>query len=205
MFQAIDRLIAPEPVTDTAIGYAVMGLSIVLTLGLVAFQRHVVRVTRSLAISADSLHYTGDLLTNLAVIVTLVATEATRWYWLDPAVALGIAGYLLWNAAAVGRDAYNVLMDRELPQPERDRIRAVVLADRRVRGMHDLRTRSSSTTQFIELHLELDGDLRLTECHAIADAVEAALRDAFPDAEIIVHQEPAGLQDERLDRRIAAG
>lgn len=202
--QAIERLINPVPIEATGVGFAVMGLSIALTLALVLFQRHVIRTTGSLAITADSLHYRGDLLTNLAVIGTLLAIRFTGALWLDSVVALGIAFYLLWNAAVVGRDGLNVLMDRELPQEERDRIKAVVLADKRVAGLHDLRTRTSSTTQFIELHLELDGRLTLAEAHAISDDIETELRRAFPAAEVIVHEEPAGLKDERLDQRIAA-
>lgn len=205
VFQAADRLIDPEPLRTTTVGIAVMGLSIVATAGLVLFQRHVVRVTGSLAIAADSLHYKGDLLINLAVIATLIVYANTGIVWLDPVVALAIAAYLLVNAVLVGREALDLLMDRELPQSDRARIESVVRADTRVRGLHDLRTRSSGTTTFIELHLELDGTLSLNEAHDIADAVEAALAEAFPGAAILIHQEPAGLQDARLDDRIARG
>ena len=205
MFQAADRLIDPEPLRATAVGIGVMLLSIVATAALVAYQRHVVRVTGSLAVAADSLHYKGDLLINLAVIATLAAYAQTGVTWLDPLVALAIAAYLLVNAVIVGRKALDLLMDRELPQVDRERIEAVVRADDRVRGLHDLRTRSSGTTTFIELHLELDGALTLNEAHDIADAVETALSRAFPGAAIIIHQEPAGLEDDRLDDAIARG
>ena len=205
MFQAADRLIDPEPLRATAVGIGVMLLSIVATAALVAYQRHVVRVTGSLAVAADSLHYKGDLLINLAVIATLAAYAQTGVTWLDPLVALAIAAYLLVNAVIVGRKALDLLMDRELPQADRERIEAVVRADDRVRGLHDLRTRSSGTTTFIELHLELDGALTLNKAHDIADAVETALSQAFPGAAIIIHQEPAGLEDDRLDDAIARG
>lgn len=205
VFQAADRLIDPEPLRTTTVGIAVMVLSIVATAGLVLYQRHVVRVTGSLAVAADSLHYKGDLLINLAVIATLIAYANTGIVWLDPLVALAIAAYLLVNAVLVGRKALDLLMDRELPHGDRARIEAVVRADARVRGLHDLRTRSSGTTTFIELHLELDGTLTLNEAHDIADAVETALAEAFPGAAILIHQEPAGLQDARLDDRIARG
>lgn len=205
VFQAIDRLIEPEPLTAPAIGIAVMLVSIVATTALVLFQRYVIRATNSLAIAADSLHYKGDLLINLAVVGTLVAFQKTGIVWLDPLVAMAIAAYLLVNAALVGREAFDLLMDRELPQHDRDRIESVVLADRRVLGLHDLRTRSSGTTTFIELHLELDGALTLVEAHDVADDVEAVLAGVFPGAEIIIHQEPAGLDDKRLDDAIARG
>ena len=205
VFQAVDRLIDPEPLRSTAIGIAVMVLSIIGTAALVGYQRYVVRITGSLAIAADSLHYKGDLLINLAVIATLAAYARFGIVWLDPLVALAIAAYLLVNAVSVGRSAFDLLMDRELPERDRKRIETVVRADARVRGLHDLRTRSSGTTAFIELHLELDGTLTLNEAHDIADAVEASLSDAFPGAAIIIHQEPAGLEDKRLDDAIARG
>ncbi len=205
VFQAVDRLIDPEPLRATAAGIAVMVVSIVATAGLVTYQRHVVRLTGSLAVAADSLHYKGDLLINLVVIATLVIFATTGIVWLDPLVAVAIAAYLLVNAVRVGREAFDLLMDRELPQSDRNHIKSVVLADSRVSDLHDLRTRSSGTTTFIELHLELDGELTLNDAHDIADAVESALSEAFPGAAIIIHQEPAGLQDDRLDDAIADG
>lgn len=205
VFQAINRLLNPQPITAAAVGVAVMALAIVLTLALVLFQRHVVRRTGSLAIGADRLHYTGDLLTNLAVIGTLLTYRYAGIGWLDPLVAIGIAGYLLINAAQIGRGALDALMDRELPSTDRDRIEAIVLAHDRVEGLHDLRTRSSGTTTFIALHMEVDGELTVNQAHDIADSVEAALRAAFPGAQVLVHQEPAGLDDERLDHAIRKG
>ena len=93
-------------------------------------------------------------------------------------------------------------MDRELPVEDRKRIVSLVMADGRALGVHDLRTRSAGITRFIELHLELDGGLTLDQAHDICDDIEAALKDAFPGAEVSLHQEPAGLDDERLDSRI---
>ncbi|MEQ8966438.1 MAG: cation diffusion facilitator family transporter [Azospirillaceae bacterium] len=202
-FEAIARLAEPAPIAATGIGIAVMVGAIVLTLALVGFQLYVVRTTGSLAIDADSLHYRGDLAIAVGVILTLLVAE--RYPWVDPVVAMAIAAYLLHSAWKIGRSSLDVLMDRELPQGDRARIKAIVLADDRVRGLHDLRTRSSGTQAFIELHLELDGALSLAVAHRIADDVEDALKAAFPGAEVAVHQEPAGLEDERLDDRIAEG
>jgi len=200
--EAVGRLIDPRPVAETGVGLAVMGLSFALTLGLVLFQRHAVRRTGSVAISADSVNYRGDLLGNLAVVAALVITEATGELRIDPAFAIAIAAVLVANAVGIARGALDVLMDRELPAAERQRIRDVVMAHPDARGLHDLRTRSAGDTVFIELHLELDPDLTLAEAHDIADAVELALREAFPSAEVILHQEPEGLDDERLDHRL---
>lgn len=205
VFEAIGRLVDPEPLSATGWGIAVMVAAIVLTGGLVLFQRHVVMVTGSLAIGADSLHYKGDLLVAVAVIGTLLVVREDRYLWLDAVVGMAIAFYLVWNAWVIGRGALDVLMDRELPAEDRRKIREIVNAHARVEGMHDLRTRHSGVQPFIELHLELDGDLSLESAHDITDAVEQALKEAFPGAEVVLHQEPAGLEDDRLDDLIRQG
>lgn len=201
--EAVRRLLHPQPVGEGLVGVAVMVLSIVLTAGLITFQRHVIKATGSVAIGADRLHYSGDLLMNSAVIVAILLTTWTGIGAFDPLFGLGIAAFLLYGAHGVGMEALNVLMDRELPEEERARIAALVAAHPKVRGMHDLRTRSTGVNAFIELHLELDPQLTLAAAHDITDGVERELRDAFPNAGVTIHQEPAGLDDERLDRRIA--
>lgn len=200
--EAVNRLIHPEPVGESGVGIAVMVLAIVLTLALVAFQRHVVRRTSSLAIGADQLHYSGDLMLNLAVIAAMLVTQWTGILMLDPLFGAAIAVFLLLRALEVAREALDVLMDRELAQSERDRIKGIVMADPDSRGLHDLRTRSSGTGSFIELHLELEPDLTLADAHTITDRIEQSLLAAFPGSEVLIHQEPYGLDDERLDRRL---
>jgi ferrous-iron efflux pump FieF len=202
--EAIRRLITPEPIRQTELGIVVLLFAIVLTAGLIAFQRSVVRRTGSIAIRADSMHYRSDLLMNVAVIAALLLTEATGLLIIDPLIGLAIVGVLLYMALAVARHALDMLMDRELPAEQRAQIRQLVLAHPEARGLHDLRTRRAGTDVFIELHLEIAGNLSLEQAHEITDQVEARLREAFPDADILVHQEPAGLQDERLDAKIAA-
>ena len=193
--EALSRLGEPEPISQTELGIAVMVFSILATLALVMFQRWVVRRTRSIAVTADSLHYTGDLLMNLAVIAALVLVSEFQFTQADPLFALAIAAYLIWNGIKIAIGAIDVLMDKELPVEDRDRIKAIALAIPDVKGLHDLRTRSSGVQQFIQMHLVLDGDLALWDAHRIADDVEAALQDAFPNADIIVHQDPEGLAE----------
>lgn len=203
--EAVRRLLRPEPVEDGMVGVAVMLLSIVLTAGLITFQRHVIKATGSVAVGADRLHYSGDLLMNTAVIAAILLSSWTGISAFDPLFGLGIAAFLLWGARGVGLEALNVLMDRELPEAERARIAALVMAHGEARGMHDLRTRSTGVGAFIELHLELDPQLTVAAAHDVTDRIERELRGAFPGAEVTIHQEPAGLDDERLDRRIAEG
>ena len=202
--EAIRRLIDPQAIEQSRLGIMVLLLAILLTAGLIGFQRFVIRRTGSIAIQADSLHYRSDLLMNLAVIAALLLVEATGWPIVDPLCGLGVVLVLLYGAVAVARHALDMLMDRELPAEVRKRIRHLALGHPKARDVHDLRTRRAGSDVFIELHLELDGGLDLEQAHAITDEVEARIRAAFPEADILVHQEPAGLADERRDALIAA-
>jgi ferrous-iron efflux pump FieF len=141
---------------------------------------------------------------NLAVIAVLVLSAATGSMLVDPLFGLALVLVLLFSAFAVARRALDMLMDRELPAAQRASIRTLALQHPKAHDVHDLRTRRAGSDVFIELHLELDGQLSLEQAHAIAHEVEARIRAAFPSADIIVHQEPAGLADERLDAQIAA-
>jgi ferrous-iron efflux pump FieF len=202
--EAVRRLLSPQPLEQSGLGVAVLLLACVLTAALLGFQRYVVRRTGSIAIRADSLHYRSDLLMNLAVIAILVLTEVTGSTLVDPLFGLALVLVLLFSAVAVARRALDMLMDRELPAAQRASIRTLALQHPRAHDVHDLRTRRAGSDVFIELHLELDGELSLEQAHAITHEVEARIRAAFPSADIIVHQEPAGLADERLDTQIAA-
>jgi ferrous-iron efflux pump FieF len=202
--EAVRRLIQPQPIEQSGLGIAVLLIAILMTAALLGFQRVVVRRTGSIAIQADSLHYRSDLLMNLAVIAALILIEATGRPIIDPLIGLGVVLVLLYSAFWVGRHALDMLMDRELPAEARARIRKLALGHPRAHNVHDLRTRRAGSDVFIELHLELDGDLNLEQAHDITHEVEARIRAAFPEADILVHQEPAGLEDVRLDAQIAA-
>lgn len=204
-YEAIGRLINPQPLRAGMVGVGVMIFAILATAALVSFQRYVIRRTGSVAIDADSLHYRGDLYMNLAVIAALLLTDATGLPWFDPVCALGIAAFLIHGAWRISRASVDILMDRELDIRTRARISAIVLAHPETRGLHDLRTRSSGDRVFFEFHLELDPHLTLAQAHDITDQVEEEIAQAFPNAETIIHQEPAGLADERLDEKLRRG
>jgi ferrous-iron efflux pump FieF len=199
--QAAGRLFSPRPIENTTIGIVVMIVSILATLVLVLFQRHVIRRTGSVAIRADSLHYVGDLIVNAAVILALILVATYGWRSVDPIFGAGIAVYIIWTAWRIAASALDMLMDRELPDDERARIRSIALANPAVLAVHDLRTRAAGPTIFVQLHLEMDGGMKLVEAHEVADSVETAIRASYPDAEIIIHQDPAGVAEARPSYR----
>jgi ferrous-iron efflux pump FieF len=200
---AAERLVTPRPIEPGAFPLVVLVGAMAVTIALVTLQRWVIRRTGSAAIAADRLHYTADLATNLLVLLTLVATVRLEVFWLDPLAAALVALYLAWHALVIGREAVDTLMDRELGPEERQRIVDLVRAHGDVADCHDLRTRRAGNTVFIELHIELDPQMSVRRAHRVTDSLEATLTRAFGDAEVIIHQEPAGLDDDRLDHRIA--
>lgn len=191
LLEAARRLAAPLPVGGADAGIAVSLLAIVLSGGLVLYQRHVVRLSGSLVVAADRLHYLSDLLLNAAVIAALVLAQYLGWALADPLFGLGVALYILFGAWGIGRRAFDHLMDRELSDELRERIKVIAMRHPGVRDIHDLRTRESGMQQFIQFHLALDGRLRLVAAHAIAVAVHQAVQAEFPDADIIIHQDPS--------------
>jgi ferrous-iron efflux pump FieF len=195
--EVVRRFWRPQAVENGEIGILVMMGSIAVTAVLVFFQRHVVRKTGSLAISADRLHYLGDVLVNSAVIVALALTELLGWNWLDPAFGALIAAYILYTAWSIARSSFDMLMDRELPEEERQRIRSIATAHPQVRALHELRTRASGPSIFIQFHLEMAGEMSLYEAHRIADQVENQILAAYPGAEVIIHEDPSGVAERR--------
>lgn len=190
-----DRLLRPQPVHDEEIGLAMSAAALAITAALVAFQTYVARRTGSVAIAADRAHYLTDLVSTLAAGAAMYLSGLLDKPMIDTIVAGLIAFYLIYNAWGVARVALGVLMDRELPDADRQRVMDLVQAHPEVRGLHDLRTRSAGLTKFIQLHIELDPTLTFVAAHAIGDRIEENIERAFPGAEIILHVDPLGIAE----------
>lgn len=193
-WRAVSRVLEPAEIEQGMAGIVVSVFAMVLTLALVIFQKRVIRETGSVAISADRLHYVGDFMVNGAVIVALVLATQFGILIADGVFGLGIALYIAFNAWQIAKNSIDILMDREFPTEEREKIFNLVMGSPHVKGLHELKTRRSGLTSFIQMHISLDPDLPLKEAHAIADEVEATVGEAFPNAEIIIHTDPLGLE-----------
>jgi ferrous-iron efflux pump FieF len=204
--EAVRRLIWPQPVDNPPAGIAVMLFSITTTVGLVLYQRYVVRRTGSIAISADELHYRSDLVLNIGVIIALVLGSALAQPLVDPLFGAAIGIWIVYSAVRLARLSLFQLMDHELADDEREKIRDIAQSHPDVVAAHDLRTRVAGPTAFIQIHIEMDGALSLLRAHEISDEVEAKLRAAYPNAEIIIHQDPEGIEEPRTNfpRRVIA-
>lgn len=190
--EAIGDLIDPHPLKQEGWALAVMVASIALTGALITVQGRVLKQTSSVAVSGDRAHYATDLASNA---IALVGIGLSAWLGLtgvDAAAALAIAGVLLWGAVSVFREASGQLMDHELPDEARARIVALLTEDRRLTGVHQLRTRASGPYVHMQMHVDLDPDLTLEAAHEVIVAGEKRVLDAFPSADIIIHADPRG-------------
>ncbi len=195
--EAIGRFGDPAPLDNGAVAIGVMILSIVVTGALVTAQRRVAKQTGSLAIEADSVHYLADLAQNLGVIIAVALASFGGFGMADPVIALLIAGLLIFGARDIVSRAVADLMDRELSDETRAKIREIVCNHPEVHSFHELRTRRAGIKRFIQFHMEMDGTMSLAQAHVISDQVELELARAFPGAEILIHQDPVGHAEKR--------
>jgi ferrous-iron efflux pump FieF len=198
ILQSVLRLADPQPVMMAWTGMAVSAVAIILTLGLVLFQRHVIARSQSVAITADHLHYTGDLLLNLSVMVGLAVSAYGGLHFMDALFGIGIGVFIGYNAWGVAKGSIDMLMDREMASAEREAIFNIVLGNRDILGLHDLKTRKAGIDSFIQLHIEISPHASLHQAHLAAIEAEAALSERFPDAEIIIKIDPIGFEKPNL-------
>ena len=194
-WRSFNQIMDPIPLEHGFAGVMVSVFAIIMTLSLVTFQKHVVNKTGSVAISADRLHYLGDIMLNLAVIAALLLATGADFPEADGIFGMAIAAYIAFSAWTIATSSIDILMDREFSLAEREQIFNLVMGNPDVKGMHDLKTRKSGLNSFIQLHIELDPGINLSESHSIADEVETTVGEVFAGAEIIIHTDPLGLED----------
>ncbi|MCO4846899.1 MAG: cation diffusion facilitator family transporter [Yoonia sp.] len=182
-------------------GMAVALFAIIVTLGLVAWQRRVARITGNKVVKADSLHYLGDLIPNLGAIIALFASSRFGLGYVDSVVALGAAAILAVGAVRIGKTAWDALMDRQADPEMIAGIEAIVDGFPGVHGYHDLKTRVAGSRVFVNIHIELDGSQTLDEAHAIGAALRRAVIVAYPRADVLIHQDPFGVEKHPDDTR----
>lgn len=191
-WRGISRFGVAESPTHPELGIAVSAVAMTLTLALITYQRYVVRKTGSVAIHADHVHYSSDLLLNASVIAALVLDSMFHVRGADPLFGVAIAAWLIWHAKDVATHAIHQLMDHEWPVEKRERFMAVAASHPALKGVHDVRTRTSGARDFVQLHAWVDPEMTLATVHAIMDEVEAKLMAEFPGTEVIIHPEPEG-------------
>ncbi len=200
LFGGVTELLSPKAIQHSSTGISVMVVSTVITFALVMFQRYVIRKTNNAVIKADSMHYAMDIYMNIAVLVALLLSHL-GWYWADGLFAVMIALYICYGALGIAKESVQNLLDRQLPESFQIQVLNCALAVPGVMGAHDIRTRQSGQTKFIQLHLELDDKLDLFTAHQIADEVEEKIIELWPEADVLIHQDPQSVvpQEKKLE------
>jgi ferrous-iron efflux pump FieF len=194
-WRAIHRLVDGEATANAEYGIAVSAVAILVTFGLLFYQRGVIRRTGSVAIQADHVHYQSDLLLNLAVIAALVLDQYVGLTGADPIFGVAIALWLAWGAWRASARAIDQLMDKEWPEEKRQRFLKIAARHPELRGIHDLRTRTSGAHDFVQFHVWVDPKMTVAEAHKVMEEMEHKLEAEFPGAEILIHLDPEGQVD----------
>jgi ferrous-iron efflux pump FieF len=160
----------------------------------VMWQTHVARRTGNKVVRADRLHYLGDLLPNVGAILSLWASATFGLGQIDSVVALGAGAMLAVGALRIFKGAWDALMDRAAPDEVVARVEEIARGFPDVYGWHDLKTRMAGSKTFVTIHVELDGKKTLDETHATAAALRRAILHALPNGDVLVHQDPVGVQ-----------
>jgi ferrous-iron efflux pump FieF len=187
--ESVGRLLSPQPIQATTLAVGVMLFSIAVTLLLLRLQYYTVRRTGSTAVEADSLHYLSDVAMNGGILLALLGA-AYGWLWLDGLAGLLIGLYVLRAAWQVGNQSVQLLLDREMSADVRHIIAGIVAEHPQALGFHQLRTRESGRTCFIQMHVDMDENLTLREAHALVDSIEQRIQQHFPEADVLIHQDP---------------
>ena len=193
-FAAVMRLLAGDSVMpqQEEKGIAAVVFAIVVTGGLVFWQRRVAVNTGNKVVAADSLHYIGDMVPNLGAVVALYVSSRFGLNEIDSVFAIGAALFMAYGAIRIGKAAWDALMDRRADPAMLEGIAEIARGYPGVYGFHDLKSRQAGSRVFVNLHIELDGNQTLTEAHAIGAGLRRAIIAAYPNADVLIHKDPLG-------------
>lgn len=190
--EAVDRLLGGGEVMMVELGIGVMAVAVLVNLVISSHLYKVARTERSLALEADAAHLRVDVVSNLGVLIGLSLMYVTGLAFIDPIIGLVMVAYIVISGLRLIHKASSDLLDENV-LPEEERIIREVLGEhsRRYRYFHALRARRGGATNYLELHLAVEGDMRVDEAHALAEHLEEEIRKRLPHFQIIIHVEPA--------------
>jgi len=190
--EAVDRLLGGGEVMMVELGIGVMAVAVLVNLVISSHLYKVARTERSLALEADAAHLRVDVVSNLGMLIALSLMYVTGLAFIDPIIGLVMVAYIVISGLRLIHKASSDLLDENV-LPEEERIIREVLGEhsRRYRYFHALRARRGGATNYLELHLAVEGDMRVDEAHALAEHLEEEIRKRLPHFQIIIHVEPA--------------
>lgn len=186
-WESVRKIMNPIPIEQETLALGVMGVSFVVTLGLVLFLRKTFNHTGSIVLKADSMHYQTDLYSNGAIIGGLLLTKFFGWDILDGVLSFFISGMILWGAWPLLRESFYMLTDREIESIDREKIIKILDVSGGIEGWHALRTRRNGSGIDMDVHLEFSKKVLLVEAHDVALDIENKIQKLFPQIMILTH------------------
>lgn len=194
LYDGINRLKTGAEPLVTPVVMGVMLASIVVSFIITALLRVIGERESSIALKADSAHYAMDLLTNSGVLVALLLIKLTGLGWIDAAIGIALAFYIMYSAGKIHWSALKIILDVSIPDEQMKEITKVLSKyEHYIKDYHRLRTRTDGNRIFADVHLLISGKLTLNEAHALCDLIESELETVNID--ITIHPEPCGDKD----------
>jgi cation diffusion facilitator family transporter len=189
--EAIPRLLHPQPIEQAFVGLTFSGVGAAINGVLAWFMLRESKQQRSITLQADAHHLFTDVLTTVGVVVGVLLVATTRWYILDPIVALLVAINIVWTGVKLLHQTGLGLLDTALPKEDLEVINQVLdLYKQQGIAFHALRTRIAGRRRFVSCHVIVPGAWTVLKGHALCEEIELALHDALPDSTIFTHLEP---------------
>jgi cation diffusion facilitator family transporter len=202
---AIQRLLAPRPLEEIGLGLAVSIVASLINLGVALLLLRAGRRHNSITLEANAHHLLTDVWTSAGVLAGVALVALTRWYWLDPVVALAVAANIVWTGVRIVRRSVGGLMDVALSAADMAAVRQVLQTyEQSGIQFHALRSRQAGARKFVSTHVLVPGHWTVQRGHELLDQIEADIRRVLPDATVFTHLEslddPASWEDQTLER-----
>ena len=193
LFVSIKQLHKGHVIQNYESGLISMVLCLVIGFALLVYQTYVIRKTDSQIIKADKIHYISDCASNIAVIISIAGSH--YFQKLDSIFGILISGYIIFSAIEIMRGAVKNLIDEEFSKEDKEKVLQILKNNKDILGVHDLKTRHAGNKAFIQLHIDLNPSISLIDAHYISEKLSEDLLKAFPNGEVIIHQDPLGFDD----------
>ena len=174
-------------ISENNLGIGIMTIVVMMNILLLAYQRYVIKKSNSLIIKSDYVHYLSDIMSHIAVIISLYFANMVL---IDYVFSMLIGAYIVYSAIELIKVSFYQLIDRELDSESQNLVIKTLKKFPEVLGAHDLKTRKAGSKKFIQVHIELDPNMTLYDAHDVSDKISDEISSILEDAEVIIHQDP---------------
>ncbi len=191
IYEAVTRLGSGIKLENIDQGIGVLAFSAIVSWFIARHLRIVAKQTDSSALEADSLHFRMDIYSNLGLMIGLLMVRWFDIHWLDSALSILVASYILHEALQLIKRALTDILDHELPDEIQQQVHQLITThDGLLAGYHGLRTRRAGSLKIMDFHLEVCKDMTVVEAHKLTDSLKKRIEKEIPGANVIIHIEP---------------